>query len=267
MKKFWKILTIVLWILLVAGMGVLVGFTEVAQYDRTCKQVSVKLDYGKADILITKNDVDSLILKTAGMLKGKPLGYVNTAVIENAIRKQPYVEQVNVYLNNEGRLFVDIIQREPILRIINERYESFYLDRSGRLLPVNPDFSARVLVSNGIINASFMANPNFQVNILSVTDSAYASSLLASLYKLAMFISHDKFLKTQIDQIYVNAQQEFELIPRVGNHVILLGDANNLEDKFNKLFVFYRKGLNQIGWNKYNVINIKFKNQVVCSKL
>jgi cell division protein FtsQ len=171
-----------------------------------------------------------------------------------------------VYEENNGNLQVDVIQREPILRIINRKYESFYIDGSGTLLPVNPEFSARVLVANGFIDDSYYKNPNYRINILSVSDSIYSDSLMTSLYKLAMFISHDPFLRSQVDQVYVNEEREFELIPLVGDHVIVLGDANDLEEKFGKLMAFYRLGLNTIGWNKYRIINIKYKNQVVCSK-
>jgi cell division protein FtsQ len=266
MKKFLKILRIVVWILLVAGAGTLVGFVEVAQYDQTCKNIKISIDYGASDVLITKKDVDSLVLKTAGMLKGKPLGLVNLGAIENVIHNQPYVSKVHIYENNPGTIFIDIRQREPLLRIINRNFENFYLDESGVLLPVNPGFSARVLVANGFISDSYIKNPKYRVNMLAVSDSIYYDSLLTNLYKLAMYISHDKFLKAQIDQIYVNASGEFELIPRVGNHLILLGSAEDLDAKFRKLLAFYKYGLNSIGWNKYNIINIKYKNQVLCSK-
>ncbi len=267
MKKFLKILQITFWILLVAGTGVVVGFAEVEQYSRPCRQVVITVDYGAADVLITKREVDSIVLKTAGMLKGKPLGYINTASIEAVIRKHSYVAGVKVFENNEGNLYIQVRQREPLLRIINRKYESFYLDESGSLLPVSPNFSARVLVANGIIDDSYMKNPNYRVNILGIADSVYYDSLMTNLYKLTMYITHDKFLKAQIGQVYVNEGGEFELIPRVGNHVILLGRAVDLDDKFRKLFAFYKFGLNKIGWNKYNIINIKYKNQVVCSKI
>lgn len=267
MKKFLKILTIVMWVILFAGAAVLVGFVEAEQFGRTCKRVEVSIDYGKADMLISKTDLDSVILKTAGMLKGKPLGYINTGAIESAIKNLPYVARVSVYENNEGVLFVDVKQREPLLRIINRNGESFYLDGSGSLLPVSPNFTARVLVANGNIANSYQKKPNYRVNPMSLADSIYIDSLMTQLYKLAMYITHDSFLKAQIDQIYVNDKQEFELIPRVGDHVILLGDANDLDEKFRKLYAFYRFGLNKIGWNRYNTINIKYRNQVVCSKL
>jgi cell division protein FtsQ len=92
-------------------------------------------------------------------------------------------------------------------------------------------------------------------------------SVMNNLYKLSAFITKDKFLKAQIEQIYVDPKGEFELVPRVGTHIILMGRADNLQDKFERLFVFYRMGLSKTGWSRYNIINIKFKNQVVCSKI
>jgi len=267
MKRFLKILKIVVWVLLVAGAGTLVGFVENEQFRRVCRQVDIRIDYGAADVLVTRQDVDSIVLKTAGMLTGKPLGYINTRAIELAIKSNPYVARVSVYENNAGVLFIDIWQREPILRIINRKFESFYLDESGSLLPVNPNFSARVLVANGTIDDSYIRNPNYRVNILALSDSVFYDSLLTNLYRLTMYINRDPFLKAQITQVYVNDLGEFELMPRIGNHIILLGKAEDLDEKFRKLIAFYRYGLNNIGWNKYNVLSIKYKNQVVCSKI
>jgi cell division protein FtsQ len=120
MKKFLFILRIVAWSLAVAGAGVLIGFVEVNHFGRTCKEVRIAINLGAADTLITNRDVDSIILRTAGMLKGKPLGYINSAAIERAIRNQPYVAKVSVYEDNHGTLFVDITQRQPLLRIIRQ---------------------------------------------------------------------------------------------------------------------------------------------------
>jgi len=267
MKKFLGILFILMWILLVAGAGVLLGFVETEQYDRPCRKIHISINYGKADLLVSVQDIDSLIRHSAGNLTGKPLGWINTSKIEGQIRLQPYVEKVMVYENNKRELFVEIRQREPILRIINRNFESFYLDGAGTLLPINPRFPARVLVANGYIKDSYVNNKNRRINVLAISDSMYADSLLTRLYKLAMFISRDKNLKNQMDQIYVNDLQEFELIPRYGDQVILLGGVEDLDEKFTKLRIFYTQGLDKIGWNKYNIINIKFKKQVVCSKL
>ncbi len=266
MKKIWKILKIAMWVILVTGAGVLIGFVETEQGDRPCHKVHISIDYRKADKLITRQEVDSLLKRSAGRLTGRPLGLINIAKIKHCIQTQPYVEKVMVYESNQGDIFVEIRQREPILRIINEKFESFYLDGSGTLLPLNPGFPARVLVANGKIRDSYLGNKNRKINILAIADSVYADSLLTKLYKLAMFISRDSFLKNSIDQIFVTESGEFELIPKQQSMVILLGGIEGLEEKFSKLQHFYTHGLEKIGWNRYNIINIKFKNQVVCSK-
>jgi cell division protein FtsQ len=102
--------------------------------------------------------------------------------------------------------------------------------------------------------------------MLALADSIYYDSMLTNLYKLTMYIIHDDFLKAQIDQVFVNNAGEFELVPRVGSHVIIFGKAEDMDAKFRKLVAFYKFGLNKIGWNKYTIINIKYKNQVLCSK-
>jgi cell division protein FtsQ len=84
------------------------------------------------------------------------------------------------------------------------------------------------------------------------------------LLKIASYVDKQMFWKAQIEQIFVTRDNEFILIPKIGNHKILLGDANDLEIKFDKLFVFYKEGLSRVGWNKYATIDIRFDKQVVC---
>ncbi|MDR1090381.1 MAG: hypothetical protein LBL79_04825 [Prevotella sp.] len=60
--------------------------------------------------------------------------------------------------------------------------------------------------------------------------------------------------------------QDITLIPRVGDHRIILGDLDGYKERLNKLMTFYRNGLNETGWNKYSVINLKFDKRVVCIK-
>lgn len=267
MKKWMKILRLSVMVLLIAGTGVLVGFVEAGHSLQKCRQVYITIDYGQADRLVSEADIDSLIRRTSGNLKGKPMNWINTGKIEKEIGNQPYVARVNVFESHDGCVFVEVKQREPILRVINLDLESYYIDASGMMLPLNPEFPARVPVANGSVTQKFIQNPNYRIDVRMLQDQPAADSLLGDLYRLAMFINRDPFFKAQIEQIYVTPEQEFELIPRVGSHVILFGKATQMEEKFRKLFLFYTRGLNNIGWNRYNIINIKYQNQVVCSKI
>jgi cell division protein FtsQ len=98
------------------------------------------------------------------------------------------------------------------------------------------------------------------------TTQAQLPRTIEQVYALAKFIEADTFWTANAEQIYVNEQQELELIPRFGDHRILVGDTTAMADKFKRLMVFYRDGLNKTGWNNYNLINLKFKGQVVCTK-
>ena len=90
--------------------------------------------------------------------------------------------------------------------------------------------------------------------------------MLDDAFKIARFVRQDKFLNAQIEQLFVNKELDWVLIPKVGNHTIVLGSAEDLEAKFKKLKLFYKKAMKNIGWDKYRTINLKYKNQVVCTK-
>ncbi|MGE5425049.1 MAG: cell division protein FtsQ/DivIB [Syntrophothermus sp.] len=267
MKKVVRILVVVMWVLLVAGFLVLVGFTTIDHNDTVCRSYSVSIDYGKADTLITRADVDSLLKGIRNPLKGQFIGDIDVEKVEKSIKHQPYVGDADVFMYLDGKVVVNIIQRQPILRIYNTRGESFYLDGRGNLLPLNPAFSARVLVANGDINEPFVKRICYQQDSVKIKDSLEYKSIMNHLYEVASYIAKDPFFRAQIQQIYVNPDGEMELIPRVGNHTILLGKGEDLPEKFGKLYVFYKMGLSQTGWEKYNIINIKYRNQVVCSKI
>jgi cell division protein FtsQ len=104
------------------------------------------------------------------------------------------------------------------------------------------------------------------LNGISVLDTSIKNSILKDIYYLVEYINNDNFWSAQIDQIYVDNNNQIDLIPRVGNHVIHLGTTENTEGKLRNLAVFYDKVLPEVGWNKYSLINLEYKNQIVCKR-
>ncbi len=90
--------------------------------------------------------------------------------------------------------------------------------------------------------------------------------MIDDIFAVVSFIEKDEFLKAQIQQIFINEKNDIELVPMVGDHKIILGDKKDLDTKFRKLLLLYQKGLSKTGWNQYSIINLKFKNQVICTK-
>jgi len=101
---------------------------------------------------------------------------------------------------------------------------------------------------------------------VSVPDTTIKNSILKDIYSLVNYINDDNFWSAQIDQIWVDNNDEIDLIPRVGNQLVHLGSAANFVGKLRNLHAFYDKVLPEVGWNKYSLINLEFKDQIVCKK-
>ncbi|MCK4747011.1 MAG: hypothetical protein KAT15_08250, partial [Bacteroidales bacterium] len=114
------------------------------------------------------------------------------------------------------------------------------------------------------INGEIPGKYRKEKNIFPVNESN--GKIMEDLLKMAGYIQSDPFWNSQIVQVYVNRKGEFELVPRVGSQIILFGDADKMESKFFKLRTLYREGFSRTGWNQYEVINLKYNNQVICTK-
>ncbi len=207
-----------------------------------------------------EEDVRNMILNL-GYGEGMRIDQVDVAHLERVLGNNPSIEHAEVYSTIDGVLKLDLIQRNPIIRVFSEAGDSYYIDENGWMMPLSNSYTARVVVANGGIKTNFAEG--YQLNVL---DQSQEDKSLKNLFKLASFIRKNKFWKAQIAQIYVRENGDLELVPRVGNHEILFGKAQRIEEKFETLMTFYKKGLSKTGWNGYKTINLKYKNQVVCTK-
>lgn len=263
--NFKRIFTIAGWICFSAGMITLLGFVKQRQEELKCADVLVMMKGDLGHEFVDKNDVLKLA-NSKGKLIGKSVGAINTALLEKIILSNPFIEDVEVYSSIGGVLHIDLTQRNPIVRIINQNDEQYYIDQTGSFMPVSDRYTPPALVANGYI---FNTYSEMSVHIgTPATDTAKVKvpRIIEQVYVLAQFLEADSFWSANTEQIYVNEFQELELIPRVGDHRVLLGDTTHLSEKMNHLFVFYREGLNKTGWNKYSIINLKYKDQIVCTK-
>jgi len=99
-----------------------------------------------------------------------------------------------------------------------------------------------------------------------VYDSAYFNTPLYDLFTLVSYIRKDTFLNAQIAQLYYNSIGEWELVPELGDHIIKFGSMANMDQKFENLRAFYQELSLRSGWNDYQIINLTFNNQIVCTK-
>jgi cell division protein FtsQ len=248
---FKKFIAVAIWIIL----GSVTVLLLVAAIDRKnndhIARVDIHISGVQNNYFIDKKDVLAILQKTNGQkLENTNADKLNLSQMENALSKQPWVKNAEMFFDNNNALQVKITEREPIARIFTVSGASFYIDSSLARLPLSSKFSARLPV--------FTSFPT-DVKVLTKSDS----SLLSDVKMMSEFINAHPFWMAQIDQVDITSARTFELTPKLGNQLIRFGGAGNCEQKFNKLLAFYKQVQTKIGWNKYSIIDVQFMNQVI----
>ena len=250
-KRIWKhILIGFIWVISLGGLVALMSFIEFKKSGVYCKAVKVYIPGGQ--FFIDREEVDNILKVHRHQLIGRNMESININDLEKRLKANPFIASAKVYEDMDGIIEVEVSQRQPVLRIMNQFEQDFYVDQNGLKIPLSANFTAKVIAANGYIDEAF----GNKVDTLH-------TDLARQIYKTAEFISRDSLWSAQIAQIYVNQDHELELVPRVGTNKILLGNADSLEQKFANLLTFYKEAMPRVGWDRYKVINIKFGRQVV----
>jgi len=262
-----KIINISLWLIFLGGTLVTLGFVQKEQKCRKAIKLDIHVSASDQNYFVTKEDIHQLLTDRGDSIVHQPLSAINVPDMERLIMNNPSVASANVYVSVNGEVHISATQRKPVARIFNLSGESYYMDQDGRLMPWSSSYTADVVAANGFVTESYGNWYRYSIKDIESSTPLRELSVLDDIYHIADYIQKDKYRKSLIGQIYVNSSKEFELIPSVGTFRIVLGDASELEEKFNKLLLFYREGLRNTGaWNEYSVINLKYKNQIVCTK-
>jgi cell division protein FtsQ len=265
MKK--KIVNILIWMLVVLSVIVIPLVVSKIYNNGLCKDVNISINYNSETHFITEQDINNYLIGLGNTLKGKKLSTINVESVEKVLRDNEYVKEAVVFTSVDRSVSINIIQRNPLVRVQNSINENFYISDDGKMMRCQAGKPARVLVANGRIFELFWPSTNLNIDSTSTKkDSVVCNTALYKIYLISKYINNDNFLRAQIEQLYVSSPHEILLIPKVGDHVIKFGDSDDLKEKFDKLVVFYKQGISQDGWNNYDTINLMFKNQVVCSK-
>ena len=220
---------------------------------KICRGVEINISGVSNNFFIDKTDVYNIIKNFGGdSTQKKSLVSIDLGRIEKALEKDVWVKNAELYFDNNNFLKVSVEEREPIARLFTVTGNTFYIDSSCMILPLSDKFSARLPVFTGFTS---------DARILAKDDSA----LLCSIKKMSIKILSDTFLMAMIDQVDINTNRSFELIPKLGKQRIIFGDATDVNSKFDKLKLFYKDVITQSGWNRYKTINLQYKNQVVAS--
>jgi cell division protein FtsQ len=249
----------ILWLVVGVSTAVLLAAAIRKKDSSHCKRIDIKITgienslFGDEKFVDEKDILNTIKNVCNANPVGKSIGSFDLKKIEIELEKSKWVKNAELFFDNNDVLKVKVQEREPVARIFTTGNTSFYIDSAIHILPLSDRFSARLPVFTGF--------PSDKI-VLSPADS----NLLKDIKDISIAIQKDSFRMAMIEQVDITPQYNFEMVPKIGNQVIVFGKAADAEEKFNKLELFYKNVMVKAGWSKYSVINVQFNNQVVAKR-
>lgn len=268
MKNKWLkiVLQTFIWLIFIGVFVVSLGFTEKQRTTELCKKILVNILDSNQNHFIDSVDIIQLLKNKNYKITHYPLSELPLDNIEKDITHLSVVKNAQVYTTIDGYLHIDVVQRTPMVRIINYNYESYYVDEEGVLFSLSDKYTARVIVVNGNVNEPYALFCSRNAKEAEKQDALKRPTILDDIFAVSKKIYQDSILQPLIEQIYINEEQQMEMVPKVGDFVIVFGDTSQMEEKFIKLKAFYEKVLSKDSWDAFSKVNLMYNKQIVCTK-
>jgi len=172
---------------------------------------------------------------------GRKTQDIRLEAIERALLTHEAIKSVDAFITPSGVTFIRIRQREPVFRVFPNVGTSYYIDTERNRINSTVNHAAHLPIVSGNVSVEKASG---------------------ELFDFIMFLERNAFWRAQIEQIYVRADRQIELVPRVGDGIILLGTLDNYQSKLEKLRRLY-SSFSTIGWDRYRIIDLRFRGQIV----
>lgn len=243
----WKQILIVVCNILV-GIYLVLAVTAFNSPDeamaKECTEVKIDIEKESMEGFLNPGEVKKLLSQHKLYPLSQPMSTISPRKMEENLMKSPFIEKAECYKTLSGHVCIGIKQRIPVIRVMADNGDSYYLDNHGNIMP-QAGYATDILIATGHISKKYAQN---------------------TLSKVANHIVGSSFWRNQAVQLNVLPNGTLEMVPRVGEHIVFLGSPTHIDNKLERLRKFYIYGLNKAGWNKYNYINMEFNNQIICKR-
>ena len=227
-----------------------IGFAEKKHSKRVCEEVQIKIKNQNGNFFVLDEDILELINFDSAV--GDQITTDEMAKMENRLLSQDFIIDAEVFRDLKGKLIIEVSQSEPIARIIRPNDPDAYISSTGAILPVSEKFAARVLLVTG----------DYADSLIKAQPSSHETT--NSIFKLVKYIHDREFWRAQIVQLDIDAHGDIVMYPQVGMQQVEFGTPDNLESKFSRMDLFYKKILPKKGWNGYHRVSVKYTDQIIC---
>ena len=244
-----------IWLTLIAGISALLFFSIMRKSNAEVKTLVVEIEkINDGEQLISEKEIKQILQLAAGKTITKAnIKSLNLRKLEAKLNKDKRIQRADLYFDSKNRLHAHIIQKKPIMRVIEEEGGEYYLDENGKQVPVTRGSAVRVPLVTGIRDTFSLVNTKSD-----------RPSKLKQVFDIMKYVAKDPFLTALIEQAHVEHDSigDIVLIPKLGREKLIFGDASDIQAKFDNLKIFYRDGMPKLGWSRYKSLNLKYSHQV-----
>jgi len=242
MKVWQKILFTILIASIVIGLVCFIAFIVSSADTKKCENIHLVVSDYDDFKFISDKDVSAQLQNSGVYPVGKLHSEIDLTEMEQSLLKLNMIKSVKCYFATNGDVNVSVTLRVPVFRVM-EGASSYYIDNERKRMSTSIKFSAYVPVVTGNVNFEFATT---------------------NLYDFVVYLQSESRWRSAFTQIYVYPDNKVDLVPRVGDFVVKMGSLERYESKLEKLDKFLKVLPKYHSWDKYSVINLEFKDQVVC---
>lgn len=228
-------------VLMFAALAFLFSFS--AKRNEGRKLTAADIEFTDEETFITHDKVNNLLIQNFDSVTSIPKVKLDLNNVEKRLDSNPMIDKAEVYATVDGKLKAVVKQRTPIARVFNGS-DSYYIDYKGHKMPLSEVSTARVPIVTG------------EIDMVEIE----------KLHKLLRYINDDDFLKKNIIGMEIKPTGGIKMMNRNYNYEIQFGRLINIEKKFNNYKAFFQNAIKDTLIEKYKTINLKFTQQVVCTK-
>ncbi|MBL7862386.1 MAG: cell division protein FtsQ [Cyclobacteriaceae bacterium] len=234
------------------AISFLIAFSERKLDALVCKNIVIELDNENENHFLDEADVMKLVESSGQPIKGTALDHINLRAIETKLKFDKHILDADLYGDLKGNLVVNVELRRPLARIVQADAPDAYIAEDGVIMPVSEKYSSRVVLISGPYVKRLLESED-----LNKTEEG--QQLMAMLE----FINEDRFWKAQVAQLDISSQGKITILPQVTGQRVEFGLAQDFENKFRKLMIFYKEILPQRGWTRYDRVNLEYEGQII----
>jgi cell division protein FtsQ len=234
------------------GVCALIGFSEKEQARIVCHNVQVEIRNDHENYFMDEAEALRLVAAVQPGMIGADLASLSLKGIEMKLMTDSHIEDAQLYSDLKGNIVVSVRLRRPLARIVRSQGADAYIAEDGTIMSTSDKYTSRVLLISGGLCEKLITRGN----VMEIEQGA-------GLLEMIRFIHEDEFWRAQVAQLDVNSAGDVRIVPQVTGQIIEFGKSDQVESKFSKLMIFYKKILPQRGWTRYKRVNLEYEGQII----